>query len=361
MVSEQVKRLTVTLSVFLLLRVSAAAGAPPQVFQHGSKDEPVFALSFTPDGKRLVSLGPRSGPVMWDLASGRRLWEVSEMGGSEDDHFDAEYMRMALSPDGKTVALVRHRYHVVGERVDKGEAQVVLMNAEDGGRQRVLYRSKERPGPAQPIGPLCFSPDGDLLAFGDASSNVHLLDLKTEDVARTLELPRVAQSISFSPDGKHLAAGLVPYMSLGNRVQGGPDGLVVFRMPDGERVGGTAFGSAPFSNVMFSPDGKLLAASVGLIKGGIATWDVGTWGRAPALKNADVPANKIVFSPDGRLLAANFNTSWRGVVRVWQVGKDARPQSHYVRAETESLDFSPDGRVLAVGAWDGKVRLINLN
>ena len=57
----------------------------------------VCALAFTPDGKSLISLGRRSGVVLWDVAAGK-----------ERAIFGRPLLRpecMALSPDGKTVAL----------------------------------------------------------------------------------------------------------------------------------------------------------------------------------------------------------------------------------------------------------------
>ena len=57
----------------------------------------VCALAFTPDGKSLVSLGRRSGVVLWDVAARKERAIFGRPRLSPEC--------MALSPDGKTVAL----------------------------------------------------------------------------------------------------------------------------------------------------------------------------------------------------------------------------------------------------------------
>ena len=56
----------------------------------------VYALAFTPDGRRLVSASADRGVKVWDVASGERLYTLSE----PSDGLNT----LALDPSGKRVA-----------------------------------------------------------------------------------------------------------------------------------------------------------------------------------------------------------------------------------------------------------------
>ncbi len=57
---------------------------------------PIYALAFTPDGKRLVSGAADRSVKIWDVATGTRLYTLSD----PTDGINT----IALSPDGSRVA-----------------------------------------------------------------------------------------------------------------------------------------------------------------------------------------------------------------------------------------------------------------
>ena len=109
-------------------------------------------------------------------------------------------------------------------------------------------------------------------------------------------------------------------------------------------------------SVSFSPDGKTLAASYG---GVVYLWHPSTWQLKKTLTGHSKIDRGMSFSPDGKTLAVG---DVHGRVRLWNTstGKHRKTllagDPHYVT----SLSFSPDGKTLASGSWDGSLLLWEL-
>ena len=157
---------------------------------------------------------------------------------------------------------------------------------------------------------VAISPDGSTIAAGGWTERLHgdlpiyLFDRESGDLIRRIhgELPDVAHSLTFSPDGRYLAATL-----------GGGNGLRIFdRDKDwtaafrDDQYGGDSYGAK------FSPDGRLVTTSYdGLIRRYAyeATSDrpnfrrVGEPLKAPS---GDRPRG-VAFCPDGTRVAVGYN------------------------------------------------------
>src|SRR5262249_40878755 len=123
------------------------------------------------------------------------------------------------------------------------------------------------------------------------------------------------------------------------------------------------------NSAIFSPDGKRLVALLRNSDRGeaIVVWEVATGQNIYTLSNRSFGWHTLVFSPDGRVLAASGNHD--NTVSFWEaatgklVGSFVVPMAPRLKeqnlgASVAFLAFSPDSRVLATSSGgDDKVRL----
>src|SRR5262249_4322408 len=114
----------------------------------------------------------------------------------------AKVFALAFSPDGRTLASGGGRDEYGGvSRGARGEGRLWDVAA---GRQRAELRV-----PKKHVYSAAFSPDGKVLATGDATRTVRLWHPATGAEQRTLRLghTRAVLGLAFSPDGKLLVSG----------------------------------------------------------------------------------------------------------------------------------------------------------
>ncbi len=166
------------------------------------RDTPFSSVTFTADGKRLLTGGPDQFLRVWDPATGKELRRLPFESGLP--HV------LALSPDGNMLAAA-----VYGGRA------VRMVNLTDGKERTPLL------GHQAYINAAVFSPDGRLLAVGSQHNHawatddqgkivegakpehyLMFLDLATGCVAgRFDQVTTDASSLAFSPDSRMLAWG----------------------------------------------------------------------------------------------------------------------------------------------------------
>jgi WD40 repeat protein len=113
--------------------------------------------------------------------------------------------------------------------------------------------------------------------------------------------------------------------------------------------------SATVTNVVFSPDGNILASTSEDLT--IRFWDVSTQRPlSEPLQLDDIPAFSIAFSPDGKILASGHGDAG---IQLWDV-ETQQPLGEPLLGHMGpviSVAFNPDGTILASASFDGSIRL----
>jgi RNA polymerase sigma factor (sigma-70 family) len=142
-------------------------------------------------------------------------------------------------------------------------------------------------------------------------------------------------ALVFSPDGKLLAAS--------RATPAEEDRVHVWERSSGKEVYEVRGNVAAFS-----PDGKTLAT----VANGISLWDAAT---GKQIRRFGGLATSLAFSPNGKLLASGYyGNGLKGRVRLWDVetGKESREFAEDNYGLGSCVAFSPDGKFLATGYYE---------
>ncbi len=402
----------------------------------GNHTSSVKELAFSVDGRQLTSLGSNE-VKLWDIAAGREVRSV-KLGDQKDAQRGAaglagemtgfDQTATALSADGRFAAVgggITYRSGVLGFGGGVRAKPIKLIEIATGREITSLKLRGDMPNPTD----MAFSPDGRLLVakfteMGAARDREGQSALIVWDVASGREVKTFQTGdqsglggIAFSPDGKLLA-------SRANKVgtNAGDADPSLSDLAGSIRIFDTASwnevrelkktgmslnlaGGFAATPLRFSPDGKLLAAS---LSDGVALFDAATGSRLRVLRTTEKTSavstgtgqsgqeemmrqagitpdqlrelrgmmggvmdnlpgglgglgasrigtgSVINFSPDGRLLSsASTSTTW-----------DVMAGTPYQRPQPQSGDttdmatsvfqslFSPDGKMTATSYQD---------
>ena len=361
----------------------------------------ISALVFTPDGKRLATASQDASIRLWDTASGaiQHVWRGMRtsiysaalspdgsrlVAGGEDGSIrlwdidtrqalahlrghTAGVTGVAFAPDGQTLysgsvdgtvkawdlsprqdpnILTASKATVGGIAFSHGGKTLAIADCSDysirlwdlAAHRWIEPRLRGHEGFTTNVS---FSPDDRLLVSAGFDEHLRLWDVATRQQVAALPEEGYLNACGFSPDGRFIAAGGLPWNGI--HVWDTGTRRVVRKLP----------GWLPH----FSPAGDLLASVQD--RSTIRLWKTGTWEEQTSF----APFSSLVscpptFARDGKTLAAGETN---GTIWLWDVTGN-RELAHH-RGHTSgvnSLAFSPDGRRLATGGKDGLVKLWEL-
>jgi WD40 repeat protein len=264
------------------------------------------------------------------------LEKARELGVSEFVHGDSEVRDVALSRNGRALA------------VGSADGAVRLWDVA-AWKQAV---SLDETG-TKPIVSVGFNRDGRVVGAGSEDGVVRLWDARSGGPpANVLRAKRAIAAIAVSPDGRSVAVlgqlGGVFLWDVGSR---GMRRLALRRRYSGQLLA-------------FSNDGEMLAA--GTVdtdpesggKGGVQLWDVASGRRLHDLAN-ELPPSALAFAPRGRMLATNGGPEAdpsHDQLRLLSVPRLTEVASLPSPSAITDLAFARHGPTLVAGRLDGSVR-----
>ncbi|CAA9295450.1 MAG: High-affnity carbon uptake protein Hat/HatR [uncultured Chloroflexia bacterium] len=278
----------------------------------------IDAITFSPDGRYLLTAGGDGIARLWDRETGR---EVRQFTGHTEELAD-----VAFSGDGK---------HILTGSRDKTAR---LWDASTGQELRQFKAGSE-------VRTVAFMPDGRNVLISDIGY-VQLWSMQTGRIQRRFVDPQVdpqgamSPLVVVSPNGRYMLAGA-------NR-----EGQL-FDVQTGELLRRFISGDFTVQDVQFSPDGRYaLTASW---DGTASLWDIASGEKARTFAGPSDGLYQAAFSPDGKYLAtSNLDTT----AQLWDVATGAelgRFAGH--TAAVYAIAFSPDGRHIATAGADRSARI----
>ncbi|KAF4468596.1 WD40 repeat [Fusarium albosuccineum] len=324
----------------------------------------VEAISFSHDGRLLVSGSSDHTVIVWDVITGEPINRLrGHTGGLTSLAFSGIDYRVALASKDGTI---------------------MIWDAE---QSRCVWALKDHENPQIDVLSVAFSQDGRLLAAGSSDREIGLWDPETRLHLQTLlhtppmedfkgrEEPAMSVAISrhnrflASSDGSttciwNLKSGIrlheircnffhaMPFVTFSSKNELAMIDGNTFKILDPVsakclKVHRTGTNTSSYS-LSFSPDGNFLA--LGRFSNSITIFDTTTWDRVQELKET---ASSVLFSPSGNLLASVRDER----IKIWDLNirnpaKTTRFNEAIRSWDVNFISFSPDGSLVVFGSED---------
>ncbi|MEN6318096.1 MAG: caspase family protein [Syntrophaceae bacterium] len=305
----------VLLFVLCVFTGVALSGEKPDVYVQLGLVFSANSVSFSPDGRSVLTGGDDQTLKLWDVSTGE---EIRSFTGHA-----SLVSSVAFSPDG--------RYALSGS----WDQTLKLWDVETGKEIKTFN------GHVNLVSSVTFSPDGRYALSGSWDQTLKLWDVETGKEIRTFAgHSGSVTSVSFAPDGRTALSGSYDKTA------------ILWHVETGEELRSFSGHGGYVNAVTFSRDG-LYAASASSDKT-LKLWDVKTGKEIRTYKGHSNRINSISFSPDNRYILSG---SYDGTLMRWDVttGKRVRLYSDH-SGWISSVSISPDGMYAVLGGNSLKLR-----
>jgi WD40 repeat protein len=259
---------------------NATTGRSRMVFPRGVAF-PVSGVSFSADGRRLLSVGKDTVLRTWDIDKGK---EGRGLLGHEH-----AIRSIATSPSSSLMASA-------GE-----DTWVMLWDGESGKLNKIFYGHEDF------VNSVTFGFDGKTLASGAADGRVIIWDIASGKSRHTLlGHSDEVNAVVFSRDGKLLASA------------GEDKRVILWDVASGQQILALEGHQGPVRALAFSRDGRSLASAGEDSQ--IVVWSLGG-GSSKSIPGVTSTVNGLAFSPDGGTL---FTGSEDNQMVRWDVSRGQR-------------------------------------
>jgi WD40 repeat protein len=297
---------------------SRPATPPPgtTLYTYEGHSERVFALDWSPDGRRVVSGGYDHTLQVWDASNGREIFSYR---GHSDPVRAARW-----SPDGKTIASASndHTAHV-------WEAAT--------GRKISVFR-----GHTDSVTSLAWSPDSRLVVSAGLSKQAMIWEALTGKRLLTLRgHTSLVAAVAWSPDGTRIASG-------------GLDKTVrIYDASSGEMIFVYHGHSDSVKALVWSPDSTRIA-SAGEDKT-VQVWDASNGNYIFTYTHHCDEVTALAWSPDSTRIASAGEDK---TVQVWDASNGDQLLTYQEHPEDVNVVvWSPDSTRIASAGDDGTVHV----
>ncbi|AKG21461.1 hypothetical protein IJ00_09310 [Calothrix sp. 336/3] len=365
----------------------------------------VNSVIFSPDGRNLITVGEESIAKIWDL-SGKLLTEFN--------HDQKVITSVSFSPNGKLLATASRDsavkiWTISGQQLQKIQAHkfvncvkfspdgqsIVTAGIDDSQfiSQRDSSNNKNKSyarlwnlsgqkiaefhgyEDEESINSVSFSPDSKHLATASDNGTIRLWDLDSNKLVESYNGQQGAIiNIGFSSDGKYLATageqGSINILRIEKDIPQSrtskPSKETNNQAKDLFNINIVEIPSSPFRHLKeikghkgavnslgFSPKGEFLVTAGD--DGIVRLWAMPN-NKESQLEKKQAGGYWVTFSPDGKLLVTSGNNG----VKIWDLSGRLLAELKHQDA-IWSVVFSPDGRHLITVGKDGFIRIWNLS
>jgi WD40 repeat protein/serine/threonine protein kinase len=285
----------------------------------------IWSVTFSPDGKRIVTSSEDKTAKVWDAESGRELLALKG--------HTCPVRSVALSPDGNRILTG------AGAPGLPGEAKVW-----DAATGQELHSLK---GITNEVWTVAFGPDSKRIVTGAGNRLGSPGEAKVWDAMTGRELVALkgiagcVGGVAFSPDGKRIVVG------------GWDIKVKVCDAATGQELRDLKGHAARVWTVAFSPDSKRIVT--GSADQTARVWDAETGEELAIMKGHSGELRRVAFSPDGKRILTSSDDR---TAKVWDshTGLELFALKGHT-AEVFATDFSPDGKRIVTGGDDRTVRM----